>query len=65
MINNITRKIRLEIVEDLSRDTMEKIINTHITKGNIIISDADAANCYSWLVDINRGYTHLVHNHGR
>ena len=63
MINNITRKIRLEIVEDLSRATMEKIINTHIAKGNIIISDA--ANCYSWLVDINSGYTHHVHNHGR
>ena len=39
MINNITRKIRLEIVEDRSRATMEKIINIHIAKGNNIISD--------------------------
>lgn len=62
MINNITRKIRLEIVEDLSRVTMEKIINSHIERGNIIISDV--ATCYSWLDEINRGYTHHVHNHG-
>jgi len=37
MINNITRKIRLEIVEDLSRATMDKIINRHIAKFNILI----------------------------
>ena len=41
---------------------MEKIINSHIEKGNIIISDA--ATCYSWFDEINSGYTHHVHNHG-
>lgn len=61
-INNITRKIRLEIVEKRSRNTMEKIINSHIPKDNIIISDA--ATCYSWLNEINSGYTHHVHSHG-
>ena len=44
MINNITRKIRLENVEDRSRATMEKIINSHIAKGNIIISDENTCS---------------------
>ena len=62
MINNITRKIRLEIVEDRSRAANEKIINIHIAKGNNIISDT--ATCYFWLDKISNGYTYNVHNHG-
>ena len=40
----------------------EKIIRTHVKRGNIIVSDAWAA--YSWLDDANSGYIHHVHNHG-
>lgn len=58
MINNITRKIRLEIVEDRTRATMEKIINIHIAKGNNIISDIAA--CYFWLDEISNGYTYIL-----
>jgi len=39
---------------------MEKIISSHIAKGNIIKSGA--ATCYSWLDEINSGYTHHAHN---
>ena len=63
MINNIIRKILLEIVEVHSRATMEKIINSHIEKGIIII--LDATTCYSWLDELNSGYIHHVHNHGQ
>ena len=45
LINNNTREIRLEIVENRSAETMKKIIISQIPKGNIIITDAGA--CYN------------------
>ena len=62
LTNNISRKIRLELVENISRNTMEKIITILIPNGNIIISDA--ASCYSWLDDNHSDYVHHIHNHG-
>ena len=37
-------------------------VNTYVPKGNIIITDG--ALCYSWLDNVDSGYTHHVHNHG-
>jgi transposase-like protein len=62
IINNNSREIRLEIVENRSAETMKKIITTLIPKGNRIITDAAA--CYNWLNDPDSGYEHSVHNHG-
>ena len=62
LINNYSREIRLEIVENRSAETMKKIITTLIPKGNRIITDAAA--CYNWLNDPDSGYEHSVHNHG-
>lgn len=62
LINNRTLVIRLEIVKDRSSVTMKKIIQTLVSTGNIIITDA--ALCYNWLNDIISGYTHHAHNHG-
>jgi len=39
MINNSTRTIRLELLENRSQNTMKKIIKKLIPKGNKIITD--------------------------
>ena len=60
-INNNTREIRLEIVENRSDETMKKIIISLIPKGNKIITAAAA--CYNWLNEPDSIYGHSVDNH--
>ena len=52
--NNRTREIRLEIVTERTSDTMKKIINFFVAKGNIIVTDR--ASCYNWLNDPIHNY---------
>ena len=42
LINNITRNIRMEIINDKIQETMKKIITKLITRDNIIIAYATA-----------------------
>ena len=62
LINNKTRQIRLEIVENRNSNTIKNIIINYIPKGNIIITDG--AFCYQWLNDPSNDYVHSVHSHG-
>ena len=59
LFNNISRKIRPELVENCTRNAMIKIITTFNPKGNIIISDD--ALYYSSLDDNHCGYEHHGH----
>ena len=62
IINNRSREIRREIVDNRTTETMKNIINRYIPKGNIIVTDDFAS--YRWLDDPSSGYAHSVHNHG-
>ena len=62
LINNKTRQIRLEIVENRNSNTIKNNITNYIPRGNIIITDG--ALCYQWLNDASNGYVHSVYNHG-
>ena len=55
LINNISRKIKLEIFVNSSRKIKKIIITKLIPKGNIIITDL--VSCYSWIDDIYRLYS--------
>ena len=63
IIDIATRKIRLEYVNNRNTDTIKKIINAHIKKGNIIVSDSWGG--YAWLNDENSGYIHSTHIHAQ
>ena len=63
IINNISRAIRLEIVNDSNSEANKKVIASHIPPGNIIITEV--AGCYNWSNSHRSGYIHHVHNHGR
>ena len=62
IINNRSREIRLEIVDNRTTETMKNIINRYIPRGNIIVTDDFSS--YRWLDDPSSGYVHSVHNHG-
>ena len=62
IINTITKKFRLELSFTRDASVLKNIIQKHIKKGNVIVSDAWAG--YNWLSDAQFGYAHHVHNHG-
>ena len=62
IIDNETKKFRLEAT--LSRDTLtiKTFIKKFIGYGKTIVSDGWSA--YSWIDDNNSGYSHITHIHG-
>lgn len=63
LINNKTRQIRLEIVENRNTNSIKNIITKYIPKGNIIITDGIL--CYQWLTDPSNSYVQSVYNSGQ
>lgn len=52
----------LELVQNRNQETLKAIIEKHVKKGNIIISDSWAG--YHFLDSIDSGYTRHIYNHG-
>lgn len=61
LINNISRKIRLEILPNRSTDIIKKIITNLIPTGNTIVTDG--RSFYNWFDNPRYGCEHSVHNH--
>jgi len=62
LINNTSRKIRLEILPNRNAKTIKKIITNLVPTGNKIVTDR--AIIYNWLSNPQSGYEHSVHNQG-
>ena len=62
IINTITKKFRLELSFTRNATVLKTIIQKHIKRGNVIVSDAWAG--YNWLSEAQYGYVHHIHNHG-
>ena len=60
LINNETKDICMEIVQNRNQDTLKAIIEKYVKKGNIIISDSWAG--YNFLNSIDSGYTLQLFN---
>ena len=59
IINSLTKKYRVEVIENRNADTLEDFIRRFIFTGNIIVSDGWLG--YNWLNANNSGYIHKVH----
>ena len=53
---------RLEILENRTQNTMKKLIERLVPKGNRIVTDNAA--CYNFLNRFDSGYNHSIHTHG-
>lgn len=60
LINNNSRKIRLEILANRYADIRKKINNNFVPTGNLIVTDG--ALFYNWLDIPQSGYKHSDHN---
>ena len=61
IINSLTKKYRLEVIENRNADNLEDFIRRFIFKWNIIVIDGWLG--YNWLNANNSGYHHKVHVH--
>ena len=52
----------MEIIQNRNQDSLKAIIEKHVKKGNIIISDSWAG--YNFLNSFASGYTHHIYNNG-
>lgn len=62
VINNATKKFRLEFSKIRNEEILKKFIWLHIKPGNIIVSDGWSD--YNFLSRNDSQYTHSIHNHG-
>ena len=62
IIDNESKKFRLEASLNRDSTTTKKFINKFIGYGNTIVSDGWSA--YSWIDDNNSGYSHITHIYG-
>ena len=62
LINNTSRKIRLEILPNRNAETIKKIITNLVPTSNKIVTDG--AIIYNLLSNPQWGYEHSVHIHG-
>lgn len=61
--DNDTKEFKVVVAKTLDENIIKTFIKRFIPAGNNIVSDGWAS--YDWLDEVNSGYSHFKHIHGR